>query len=95
MKSILDKKLKESALEDIAEMIKIPLRNGENYITHVSNLMIDYAIRYIQKKFSISNKELKDYLKHDYNSYLMNKEKQKHLNTCIYIIYYIKEMVKY
>ena len=57
--------LKKSALEDIAEMIeREPKDNGE-YINHVSNLMIEHTTKYIQEKFSISDKELKKYLKNE------------------------------
>ncbi len=54
--------MQERALEDIVEILsEKPVDKGE-YITHVSNLIADHTIAYIQKKFSISNKGLKKYL---------------------------------
>ena len=48
--------LKETALEDIVEIINKKPKNNEEYLTNET-------VGYIQAKFSISNEELKKYLK--------------------------------
>jgi len=52
MKTITDRILQETAIEDIKELEEKRMEEGD-YIANVTNRMLDYTIEYIKIKFEL------------------------------------------